>query len=312
LIRSCGDKGTITVELPEEKRVEAIMALQDIVDMAPKVSRKVLRQLTGRLEWLAGLLPQLRPFTQVLWAALASDGASMKHVFFKQIETAIVWFQAFLRQGSGLLTRTVYADPPGTIPVVAFDASPMGGGAVLWVIKADVPVTVKTLEQIPAFAYLHLPWTQHHETLVNARIGDPAGQARWEALALLIALRTWEKVIFTSRGTPTAIGDALGMLHGAAKFRSKDVMINKIFQEIALLFAPAGAVLDAMHIWSEENKVADTLSRMDTEHLDLPNILAKVRRSPPPAMEIWRFGGGRFHCPGDLIGGNGPGRPEIW
>ena len=49
--------------------------------------------------------------------------------------------------------------------------------------------------------------------------------------------------------------------------------------ELALLMAPRGSTLEAIHVWSEENLLADTLSRMADDKLALPIVLAKVRRS---------------------------------
>ena len=81
-------------------------------------------------------------------------------------------------------------------------------------------------------------------------------------------------------GPAVGDGDALGMLSGAAKFRSKDPVINEVFMELALLIAPRGDTLEAMHIWSEENLLADVLSRIADDSCTLPAILAKVPRTP--------------------------------
>ena len=62
--------------------------------------------------------------------------------------------------------------------------------------------------------------------------------ARWEAFCLLMSIIAWEKVIFQTTGTLLAIGDALGMLHGAVRFKSRDPGINLTFMEMALRFAP--------------------------------------------------------------------------
>ena len=97
---------------------------------------------------------------------------------------------------------------------------------------------------------------------------------------MLYAFRTWDKIVAASIGRPVAIGDALGMLFGAVTFRSKDPLINKIFVEMALIVAPRGATLEAIHIWSEENITSDVLSRMDSEGLALPILLTKVPRTP--------------------------------
>ena len=76
------------------------------------------------------------------------------------------------------------------------------------------------------------------------------------------------------------MGDALGVLQGAAAFRAQDPVINTIFMELALFFAPKGAELSAMHVWSENNTLADSLSRL-AEGAVLPPLLAKVPRCNP-------------------------------
>ena len=96
---------------------------------------------------------------------------------------------------------------------------------------------------------------------------------------MLLAFKSWDRVIASSSGSPIAIGDALGMLYGAARFRSKDAHINRIFMEMALLAALRGTTLEAMHIWSAENHLADTLSRLESEKLTLPPLIAKVPRT---------------------------------
>jgi hypothetical protein len=158
------------------------------------------------LRMLPGLLPQLRSFTQVLWAALSSPGFSPSRVWAKQVQLALDWLLAFFRLQSGLITRTIRSDPPRTVPIVAFDASPSGMGALLWVIPASVQPTIRRLESIAPFAYMHHRWCEVHEHLVQARVGSSASQARWEALAMLLAFRAWDRVIATSTGQPLAMG----------------------------------------------------------------------------------------------------------
>ena len=104
---------------------------------------------------------------------------------------------------------------------------------------------------------------------------------------MLAAVATWQKVIFASTGALTVFGDALGMLHGAVRFKSKDPGINLLFMELALLFAPRGATLEAMHWWSEENELADDLSRLD-EGAQIPLALNGVPRTPWSSLE-WRI-----------------------
>ena len=76
------------------------------------------------------------------------------------------------------------------------------------------------------------------------------------------------------------LDDALGILQAAVRFKAKDPAINAIYMELALLFAPHGAELSAIHLWSEINFLADAVSRLD-EGVPLPSILAKVPRGYP-------------------------------
>ena len=103
-------------------------------------------------------------------------------------------------------------------------------------------------------------------------MGECAAQARWEAYTLVATIELWHKVIFASRGRLVVIGDPLGDLYGAVRFRSKDPWINRMFLRLALLFAPRGDTLEAVHIWSEANALADTLSRLN-EGAALPECL---------------------------------------
>ena len=102
--------------------------------------------------------------------------------------------------------------------------------------------------------------------------------ARWEAFCLLLAVRAWQQVVFASSGQRIAMGDALGMLYGAVRFKSKDPGINLIFMELALVFAPRGATIEAMHLWSEENTTADARSRLDDDAV-LPTMLTTTTRT---------------------------------
>ena len=66
----------------------------------------------------------------------------------------------------------------------------------------------------------------------------------------------------------------------AIAVRGQDPVLNTIFMKLALLFAPKGAELSAMHIWSENDALANTLGRL-AEGAVLTPLLAKVPRSDP-------------------------------
>ena len=60
------------------------------------------------------------------------------------------------------------------------------------------------------------------DTSTTGGIGEAGSQARWEAYMFLLSEVTSQKVAFASRGPLTAIGDVLGVLHGAVKFKARD------------------------------------------------------------------------------------------
>ena len=97
--------------------------------------------------------------------------------------------------------------------------------------------------------------------MLGAEIGIPKHQPDWELYTLLRALLTWEKVIFASRGQVTIYGDALGIMFSAIKFKARSPSLNKLAMLMALVFAPHGRSLDGVHLWSEQNTLADFLSR---------------------------------------------------
>ena len=107
-------------------------------------------------------------------------------------------------------------------------------------------------------------WTAASEKAAGALIGDPGSQARWEAYAMIAAIFMWEPLIFGPNIELLIVGDPLGVLDGAGKFRSKDLTTNELCMEPALVFGRRGSAVEAVHIWSADNSLADELSRGST------------------------------------------------
>ena len=97
------------------------------------------------------------------------------------------------------------------------------------------PISAEALGACTPLAYLATAWGPLHRKIAGTAVSDTGDMGRWEALCLLIAVRAWFQVLSTSTGSLVAVGDALGMLHGAAKFKSKDPGINLIFMELAFI-----------------------------------------------------------------------------
>ena len=126
----------------------------------------------------------------------------------------------------------------------------------LWDVDKDSLAAAQPLE------YLATTWGPNEHALLECEAGSPDGQARWEAYSALLAVAVWAEHARDPRARVFLVGDALGVLRASVSLHSRDAVINRICAEMALILAPSGAELGALHWWSEENKSADALSRL--------------------------------------------------
>ena len=138
--------------------------------------------------------------------------------------------------------------------VLEVDASTTGGGAACW--HGDR----RRSQQGPPDAFVCTQWTPEDEQLLFTVRGDPAHQATWEAFMALLAIRHF--VTLESRGKIVLVGDALGVWYSLVRMKAKATKINEIAKELALHLAPQGHELVGIHVWSEENVLADAPSRI--------------------------------------------------
>ena len=64
------------------------------------------------------------------------------------------------------------------------------------------------------------------------------------------------------------------------RFRSKDPVINVMFMQMALAIGREGRSIVALHLWSQQNELADDLSRA-SEGVLTPSCLSGVSFSSP-------------------------------
>ena len=91
----------------------------------------------------------------------------------------------------------------------------------------------------------------------------------------LLALRHF--VTLKSRGKIVLVGDALGVWYSLVRMNAKATKINEIAKELALHLAPLGHELVGIHVWSEENVLADALSRIGGDLTPRPESLRHAR-----------------------------------
>ena len=126
-------------------------------------------------------------------------------------------------------------------------------------------------------AYWADTWTDEELAMLQVTRGDPAGHARLEAFTLLHSIHTWRSILCVATGSLSVMGDALGVLHDAQNIRAADPILNLIMAELALVIAPMGHELRAIHLWTQRNTTCDALSRL-TASKELPESLKSVRR----------------------------------
>ena len=98
------------------------------------------------------------------------------------------------------------------------------------------------------------------------------------------------------------MGDALGVLHGAQKSKANDVVLNLIMAEAALILAPMGRDIRAIHLWTQRNVTCDRLSRLQgattagtaQEQTEIPKELRGAQRTARRSPECKVLSGRNF------------------
>ena len=182
----------VVVAVKEEILQSALALVQNIARLNVVSTAKV-RSLAGKLSFMAGIVPVLRPFVAELWAAIAQasarDSASQavrpsraaqrarppNTIWVKQVSHGLAWISAFLLQSSCKLQRAYLIDTSCFDRFEIWcDASPWGLGAVL------IRQSRSGFEILEYLASGLCPYELERFQLAR---GDPAGQA--------LASRSW-------------------------------------------------------------------------------------------------------------------------
>jgi len=197
-----------------------------------------------------------------------------------------LWIRALLRPDLNEPLLTLEQVVVSSFPVISprfarveFDASPWGGGAVLY-------------RQDAATEYLELAWTPQLAHHLGEKIGQPGGQSTWEFLTLFLVLMVWGSE-FKEAGLAIA-GDSTAALSSALRLRGRGGM-NKISRELSWRKIRLSWRFVVGHLPAEGNEVADALSRTaaptSSDSKQFPHAaLSAARRRDPPSMDTW------WHC----------------
>ena len=246
------------------------------------VDRREVKTFAGLCSWVGSIIPAMRPYTQMLWAAAcaAPSGSEARgRLCAARIELLLKWIASFAAAGMIRVTRRFPLDPPEVGPVITFDASLSGGGATLQV--GDGPTW-----------WLATRWTDADRRALNTSHNNAADQPVWEAFALVIAVSTWSTLLQEAEGKLHVRGDAKGVLQSMVFGKSKAPQVNLISAEAQLILGRSMHALTAAHDWSEENQVCDVLSRLH-EGAQCPVSLSPEHRRNPVRKTPWTILGQR-------------------
>ncbi|CAK0796788.1 unnamed protein product, partial [Prorocentrum cordatum] len=259
----------MTVAIPAST-IEEPLALLGRLGNGAMISLRVLKQCTGEHSWVAGLLPRIRWAVAILCAVAAlaerdfRSGAEGRRrqqrggprpkcgmVAAKRVALPVRWLTALWRGMEGPVTRRIAWDsnPPATVIIV--DASPWGLG----LISAHA-ATGRVVEY--AFGDV-----LDDISLLLIRRGCSSAQQALEALALLVALKLWGRLLRASSATVDMRGGNSAALALARILSSSSPVMNFVGAELALELESLDIRdLCLTRIPGDWNRTADWLSRM--------------------------------------------------
>lgn len=284
-------QGTVTASIPADRITKLAEKVEGHLTAKGMTSR--LASLAGEMSWVAGIVPNLRPFVTMLYGAVheaekrAENPDSSKArkrpknmVFVRQVEFPLTWIRTFLAGTCGSMRRTFHlADrhAPPTLTITT-DASTSGLGAIL-----------STPSGQPIAWMADLIRREDRERF-GAEPNDPAWMAEWELFAVLAALHVWQGRLRGHRLTCVMHVDSQAAIGAVTKLSSPSQVCNYIAAEISLLLEACNVHLKLDHIRTEANLEADALSRL-SEGKSVPSALRSIKATPPPEraklFQVW-------------------------
>jgi hypothetical protein len=121
-------------------------------------------------------------------------------------------------------------------------------------------------------------WNAADFEFLKAKRGDPAWQAEWELLVILVAIDTW--MTFLKDQAVVLQSDAAAALFATRRRAGRTPAMNALCAEIALRCESLQLDLREEHLRGAFNFEADALSRL-SEGADVPDRLKGVSRFTP-------------------------------
>ena len=279
----------VRLTVPQDKVEELSAFTGDIADKAV-VSLTTVRRFAGKLAFVAGVIPQLRPVLWPLWAVLSraegveGDAAASSALvsssdrrpvgreqdFFihvRRIRRCLAWLAQFWQRRLGTIVRDYPLVTPQPSHTISTDASPWGIGGILQEASGVV------------VSYFFDALTGDDASQLQAKIGEPASQTTWELLAVVVALRCWSPRL-QHAGVFRLRSDSMAALSALFRNASPAGPLNELLLMLSLHNSElVGGVRWLEHVPGVANVLPDRLSRIHAPGGEqLPPELAAVER----------------------------------
>jgi hypothetical protein len=269
-----------------KQRLEKLLASARALRNSSSNLVKGLRSFAGEINWVAGIVPRLRPIVSMVYAAMtAHDDAQKLHdarkrpkgmYFLKQVQRPLEWIEKFLDAKKAGLHRSYWlSDRHRQCELlVRTDASTTGVGAIL-LTPAGYPVAWMA----------DIIRSDDKKIIGFPNEGDPAWMCEAELLALLLALHAWKTRLSGKRMSFIVQMDSSSALNVALKLGSSVPTVNYLAAELSLLMEELDIeLLEGAHYRGILNVEADALSRL-TEGKKVPRSLAQLKMTAPPSRD---------------------------
>eukprot|EP00435_Cladocopium_sp_Y103_P016550 s3307_g4.t1 len=286
-----GERGTrvcwigVTLEIDQEGE-------QIIVNAPPKLIKEVmdkmtawkgmvgmreLRAVTGKLSWVAGILPRARWAVAMFYGALAEcereerlgleeerarkrdkdQRPKLGLVPVKRLELGRRWLLGFLGQEEIWRSRRIPLTPKSPAFAITTDASPFGVGAILSAVD-------KESDQLTPMVAFRGKVSRNIAHTLGIEFRQASGQAVLESWTVLLAVKYWKA---TLKGQGLLLkADSTVALALSKKLASSTPVLNWVGAELStqLEVGHMGEIV-GHHLPGKLNTEADWLSRPDLE-----------------------------------------------
>ena len=287
------ENGVSAMRLPQKFTEELVHQLGPFCADKGHSPRKAAEVVVGRVGRVAQVIPEARPFSTALWAALTDSDRAAKagrrevppgRVAHRRFAYGARGIRSLLQASDDapfLLERPVHAQGPRAASAsgwaLATDASPWGGGAVL--LHNGTPMECASWI-----------WNDYQVQHLGVTTGDPAHQTFWEFLCLGLALTIWAKDFVAE--SLALLCDNTAALQSALDLKGSGPMVN-VALEIAWRKARGRWSFEPGHLPAQQNVIADALSRLAApEEKTKPDGLSEATERPAPdPSKFWRLRG---------------------